>query len=209
MSKPESKASQSERELPQAQARSPGAPRRIFRLLAAILLALIVIVAVLVGVVAMQPSEFRVTRSATIPAPASAVFAQVNDLHNWEAWSPWVKLDPTMKQTYQGAPAGTGATYTWSGNSQVGEGRTTITESRPSELIRIKLEMFKPLAGTNTVEFSFKPDGDQTAVTWSIEGKNSFVGKAVSLVMNMDKMIGGQFEAGLASLKAVVESEKK
>ena len=104
-----------------------------------ILIALAAIVVVFVIVVAMQPSEFRVTRTATISAPAPAVFAQVNDFHNWEAWSPWAKLDPTMKQTYEGAPAGTGAISTWAGNSEVGEGRTTITESRPSDLIRIKL----------------------------------------------------------------------
>src|SRR5713226_290937 len=156
-----------------------------------ILIALAVIVIVFVGVVAMQPSEFRVTRTATISAPAPAVFAQVNDLHNWEAWSPWAKLDPGMKQTYEGAPAGAGAIYAWAGNNQVGEGRMTMTESRPSELIRIKLEFVKPFRGTNIAEFTFKPAGDQTAVTWSMTGQKNFVAKAVHLFMSMDKMVGG------------------
>jgi len=170
-----------------------------------ILIAIALILIALVIVVAMQPSEFRVVRTATMSAPAPVVFAQVNDFHNWEAWSPWAKLDPAMKKTYEGAPAGTGATYTWAGNDQVGEGRTTITESRPSDLIKMKLEFVKPFAATNTVEFTFKPEGDQTAVTWSMAGKNNFMGKAVGLFMNMDKMVGGDFEKGLASLKAVTE----
>jgi len=163
-----------------------------------ILIAFAVIVIVLVIVVAMQPSEFRVARSATMSAPAPAVFAQVNDFHKWEAWNPWGKIDPAMKQTYEGAPAGVGAIYTWVGNKNVGEGRMTLTESRPSNLIRIKLEFFKPFAGTNIAEFTFKPEGNQTAVTWSMAGKNNFMAKAIHLFMNMDKMIGGQFETGLA-----------
>jgi len=171
-----------------------------------ILIALAVIVVVFVVIVAMQPSEFKVVRSATISAPAPALFAQVNDFHKWEAWNPWGKLDPTMKQAYEGAPAGTGAIYTWSGNNEVGEGRMTITESRPSDLIRIKLEFFKPFAATNTAEFTFKPEGNQTAVTWSMTGNNNFMAKAVHLFMNMDKMVGGQFEKGLAQMRSVVEA---
>ncbi len=174
-----------------------------------ILIAVAVIVVVFVIIVALQPSEFRVARSATIAAPAPAVFAQVNDFHKWEAWNPWGKIDPTMKQNYEGAPLGSGAVYTWSGNNEVGEGRMTITESRPSELIRIKLEFFKPFAATNIAEFTFKPKGDQTAVTWSMNGKNNFMAKAIHLFMNMDKMIGGQFEKGLASMKSVVETVPK
>ena len=174
-----------------------------------ILIALAVIIVLLVVIVVLQPSEFRVARSTTISAPPSAVFAQVNDFHKWETWNPWGKIDPAMKQTYEGAPAGIGAIYTWAGNNEVGEGRMTITESRPSDLIRIKLEFFKPFAGTNIAEFTFKPEGNQTAVTWSMEGKNNFMAKAIHLFMNMDKMIGGQFEKGLASMKSVVESAPK
>ena len=173
-----------------------------------ILIAIAAIVVVFVVVVAIQPSEFRIVRSATISAPAPAVFAQVNDFHNWEAWSPWAKVDPAMKQAYEGPPAGTGAIYTWAGNDQVGEGRMTLTESRPSDLIRIKLEFLKPFAATNTAEFTFKPEGNQTVVTWSMTGKNNFIAKAVHLFMNMDKMVGGDFEKGLAQLKSVAETAK-
>jgi hypothetical protein len=174
-----------------------------------ILIALAVIIIVFVIIVAMQPSEFRVTRSATISGPRSAVFAQVNDFHKWEAWNPWGKIDPAMKQTYEGAPAGTGAVYTWAGNKEAGEGRMTITESRPNDLIRIQLEFFKPFRATNTAEFTFKPEGNQTVVTWSMTGENNFMAKAVHLFMNMDKMVGGQFEKGLASIKSVVEGAPK
>ena len=174
-----------------------------------ILIAVAVIIVVLAVIVALQPSEFRVARSATISAPAPAVFAQVNDFHKWEAWNPWGKIDPAMKQSYEGAPAGTGAIYTWAGNNEVGEGRMTIIESRPSELIRVKLEFFKPFAATNTAEFTFKPEANQTVVTWSMFGENNFMAKAIHLFINMDKMIGGQFEKGLASMKSIVEALPK
>jgi Polyketide cyclase / dehydrase and lipid transport len=173
-----------------------------------ILIALAVIVLVLVVIIALQPSDFRVARSTTVSAPPPAVFAQVNDFHKWEAWNPWGKIDAAMKQAYDGAPAGPGAVYTWAGNNEVGEGRMTIIESRPTELIRIKLEFIKPFAATNTAEFTFKPEGNQTAVTWSMFGEKNFMAKAVHLFMNMDKMIGGQFEKGLASMKSIVEGAR-
>jgi hypothetical protein len=153
-----------------------------------------VVIIVFLIVVATRPAEFRVTRSASISAPPAVVFAQVNDLHKWDAWSPWAKLDPAMKQTHEGAPAGPGAVYSWAGNSDVGEGRMTITESRPDELVRIKLEFLKPFAAVSTTEFMFKPEGNQTAVTWSMTGTNNFMAKAMCLFMNMDKMVGGDFE---------------
>src|SRR5712692_10488733 len=127
-----------------------------------ILIGVAAVVLILVAVIALQPADFRITRSATIAAPPADVFAQVNDFHKWEAWSPWAKIDPTMKQIYDGAPAGTGAIYTWSGNGKVGEGRMTVTESRPSDLIRIKLEFLKPFTATNSAEFTFKPEANQT-----------------------------------------------
>ena len=171
-----------------------------------IVIALAVIVVVLLVVVATRPSELRVERTAVMAAPAPVVFDQVNDFHKWDAWSPYVKRDPSMKKSFEGAPAGVGAIYTWSGNHEVGEGRTTIIESRPSELIRIKLEFVRPFAGTSTAAFTFRPDGERTAVTWSLEGRNSFPAKAMGLVMNMDRMIGGDFEQGLAQMKAIVEA---
>jgi len=172
-----------------------------------ILIAFAVIVIVFV-VVAMRPSEYRVARTVTISAPAPAVFAQVNDFHKWDAWNPWAKMDPAMKQTYEGAPTGTGAVYTWTGNKEVGEGRMTLTESRPHELIRINLEFLKPFAATSTAEFTFRPEGDRTAVTWRMAGKVNFVAKVVHLFVDMDRMIGANFEKGLAQMKAVVEGQR-
>lgn len=113
-----------------------------------------------------------------------------------------------MKTTFAGAPAGTGSIYEWTGNSEVGEGRMTLTESRPSELINIKLEFIKPFASTCTTTFAFKPESNQTAVTWSMHGENSFIAKAFCLFMNMDKTVGGDFEKGLAQLKTVAEAKK-
>jgi hypothetical protein len=130
----------------------------------------------------------------------------VNDFHRWGAWNPWAKLDPGMKQTFEGAPAGVGAVYTWAGDRQVGEGRMTITESRPHELIRIRLDFARPLPGTSIAEFTFQPQGNQTAVTWSMSGTNNFMAKAIHLVVNMDRMIGGRFDRGLSDMKAAVES---
>ena len=144
-------------------------------MLVKIVIALAVIVVALVAVVATRPAEFRVARTATISAPPPAVFAQVNDFHKWAAWNPWAKLDPALTQAYEGAPAGVGAVYTWAGNNQVGEGRMTLTESRPSDLIRITLEFVKPFAGTNIAGFGFTPEGDRTVVTWSMAGRRNFM----------------------------------
>jgi len=171
-----------------------------------VLIALAAVVAALVAIVAIQPSAFHITRTATIYAPAPAVFAHVNDFHNWQAWSPWEGIDPALKRDYQGPAAGTGAVYSWAGNNQVGEGRMTIIESRPSDLIRIRLEFLRPFAATHTAEFIFKPQGDNTAVTWSMSGTNNFVAKGIGLFMNMDKMLGNQFEKGLAELGSAAEA---
>ena len=166
------------------------------------------VVIVFLGVVAMQPAEFRVTRSGSIPAPAAAVFLHVNELRKWEAWSPWARLDPSAKSTFEGPAAGTGASMAWAGNKNVGEGKMTIVESRANELVRFKLEFFKPFKATNSALFTFKPDGNQTVVTWTMSGTNSFMGKAINVFINCDKMVGGQFEQGLANLRAVIESER-
>jgi len=172
-----------------------------------IVIALAVIILLFIVVVASRPSEFRVERSATINAVAPSVFEQVNDLHKWEAWSPWAKLDPNAKSTYAGPAAGTGASFSWDGNNKVGAGTMTIIESRPAELIRFKLEFFKPFKGTNTAEFTFKPQSNQTIVTWAMFGANSFMGKVMGLFINCEKMIGSQFEKGLADMKAIVEKK--
>lgn len=171
-----------------------------------ILIGLAGLVVVFAAVVAMQPSEFRVARSAVIAAPVPTVFAQVNDFRKWPAWSPYEKLDPAMKKTYAGPPAGTGASYAWAGNGHAGVGRATITESRPNDLIRIKLDFLKPFTSTAFAQFTFKPEGDRTTVEWSFAGTNNFLGKAIGLFMSMDRMVGEQFEEGLAQLKSVVEA---
>lgn len=171
-----------------------------------VLVALFIIVLLFAGVVAVQPAGYRVTRTARMAAPAGAVFAQVNDFHNWEAWSPWAKLDPAARNSFDGPASGAGAGFAWAGNDQVGEGRMTITESRANELVRIKLDFVKPFASTCTTEFALKPDGDQTAVTWSMSGHKSFLEKAFCLFMDMDKMVGGDFERGLAQIKAIAEA---
>jgi hypothetical protein len=181
----------------------------IKKILLGLVVFIVVLVVVFVCIVALQPSHYRIERSATINAPASVVFAQVNDFHKWEAWSPWAKIDPAMKQTYEGASSGTGAIYTWTGNNQVGEGRMTIVESHPTDLIKIKLEFIKPWSAIDAANFAFKPQGNQTAVTWSLDGDNNFIGKAFGLFMNMDKMIGGDFEKGLAQMKSVAETAAK
>lgn len=171
-----------------------------------ILVGLAAVVIVFAGVVALQPSDFRIVRSATISAPAEVVFSQVNDFHKREAWSPWAKMDPAAKNTFEGAPAGTGAIFAWAGNGKVGEGRMTLTESRPPDLIRIKLEFVRPFTGTSTAAFTFRPEGDQTVVTWTMDGKNNFLARAFCLFVSQDKMIGGEFEKELAQMKAVAEA---
>jgi hypothetical protein len=171
------------------------------------LIGLAVLLAVLVAVIATRPSEFQVSRSTTIAAPAPAVFALVDDFRRWGAWSPYEKLDPAMTKTYAGAARGMGAIYTWSGNAEAGEGRATIVESRPNELVRIQLDFVRPMVATSFAEFWFRADGDRTRVTWSLAGTNGFVAKAIHLVLDMDKLVGGQFEQGLSDLKKAVETK--
>ena len=177
-------------------------------MLVKILIGVAVVVVALAAYVATRPSEFAVTRSASFAAPAPAVFAQVNELRKWHAWSPWARKDPNAKETYDGPAAGAGAIMSWAGNNEVGEGRMTIVESRPAELVRFKLEFFKPFAATNSAEFTFKEDGGRTAVTWTMRGKNSFIGKAMCLVFDMDKMVGGDFDKGLAGIRQIVEAKR-
>lgn len=172
-----------------------------------VLIAVVIVVAGLALVIARQPDSFRIERSLRVTAPADEVFAQVNDLHNWEQWSPWAKRDPAMRKVYEGPNAGVGAVYRWSGNKEVGEGSNTIVESRPAELIRMQLAFLKPFQASNEVLFRFVPEGEGTRVSWSMTGRNNFMSKAVHLAMDMDKMCGGDFELGLAQLKAVAEEQ--
>jgi hypothetical protein len=149
-------------------------------------LAGVAVVALLVLVVALQLSQFRVARSVSIHGPAEAAFALVNDFREWTKWSPWEKYDPNLQRSYSGAAAGVGAAYSWSGNKNVGEGRSTIVESRAGEVVRIKLEFLRPFKATNDVEFAFDQQGDRTAVSWIMTGERTFMFKAMGLLMNMD-----------------------
>jgi uncharacterized protein YndB with AHSA1/START domain len=172
-----------------------------------ILLGVVLLVIVLVIVVATRPSAFRVERSAVIAAPPERLFERVNDLRAWAAWSPYEKKDPDMKRTFDGPAAGVGATYAWAGDKNIGEGRMTVERSERPSLVGIKLEFFKPFEGTNAVTFTFAPAPGGTKVSWGMDGRYNFVTKGMSMVMDMDKMIGTDFEAGLAALKAQAEAE--
>lgn len=172
-----------------------------------ILIGLAVLIALFLVVVALQPSEFHVERKAIIAAPQADVFARVNDLHKWEAWSPWAKLDPTAKMTFEGPEAGQGAAMTWAGNDKVGEGKMTIIESRPSDLVKLKVDFVKPFEGTSNSEFNFKPEGDKTAVTWAMSAHHNFMEKAFCLVMNGKKMIGDDMQKGLAQMQSLLETK--
>lgn len=170
-----------------------------------ILLGLVCIVAILVNLIAFQPSKYTVTRSITIAASPATVFPLVDDFHQWAKWSPWEEKDPAMKRIFEGPNAGTGAIYRWEGNDDVGQGSMTITESKPSEQILINLQFLKPMESECRTEFTFKPQDQGTMVTWTMTGENNFVGKAFSLFMNLEKMIGDDFEKGLAKMKETAE----
>jgi hypothetical protein len=174
-----------------------------------ILIGVAAVIVLLVLVILTRPSTFHVERSIEIAAPPQNAFDQVNDFHAWPAWSPWEKLDPQMKRTHEGSPAGVGAKYAWTGNDQVGEGRMTIEKSERPSTVGIKLEFLKPFEATNTTTFTFAPTPRGSKVTWAMDGENNFMAKAASLFMDMDKMIGADFEKGLAALKSVAEAAPK
>jgi uncharacterized protein YndB with AHSA1/START domain len=174
-----------------------------------VLLAVALLVVAAIAYVAIQPSTFRVARAAVIAAPADVVYAQVADFRAWQAWSPWEKLDPNQRREHSGAPSGKGAVYFWSGNDQVGEGRMTIVEARPADLVSIQLEFIKPWQSVNETEFRLLPDAGGTRVEWSMVGHNGFVEKAMGVFMNWDALIGADFEKGLAAMKGIAEAEAR
>ncbi|MEZ5399695.1 MAG: SRPBCC family protein [Bryobacteraceae bacterium] len=172
-----------------------------------ILIVIVALLAAFLAVAAMQPDTFTVTRTATVAAAPETVFALVNDFHEWPKWSPWEQLDPNMTRTHTGSPAGQGASYAWTGNSDVGSGRMTIAESRPNEHVRIDLEFIEPFASKSITDFSFQPEGAGTKVEWKMSGDNNFISKIFGLLMGgMDKMVGPDFEKGLAQMKSAAES---
>jgi uncharacterized protein YndB with AHSA1/START domain len=173
-----------------------------------ILIGLGVIIVVLCIVIATRPDTVHIERSANVSAPPETVFALVNDFHKWAQWAPWDKLDPAMKKNYEGGP-GMGAKYHWVGNDQVGEGRMTITESQPPSKIVIKLEFIKPFEANNVTTFTIAPGPKGSQVVWAMDGQQNFMSKAFGLFMDMDAMVGKDFEAGLAALDQLAIGEVK
>ena len=174
-----------------------------------IVVGLIAIVTGFAMLVFLQPDEMQVTRSIAVAAPAPAVFDQVNTLRNWDGWSPWAKLDPNAKNSFEGPAAGVGAGFAWSGNDKVGEGRMKIVDSRPGERVHFSVDFMRPFEGKSASEFSFKPDGEKTNVTWVTRAHNNFFAKALCLIMNPEKMLGPDMEKGLAQLKTAAEATTK
>ena len=170
-----------------------------------IAIAVVVILAVIAGLAAMQPDTFTVTRSITIKAPPEKIMPLVNDFRNWKSWSPWENLDPNMQRTFSGAASGTGAVYAWQGNSDVGKGRMEITGQEPPFKVTVKLEFIEPIASTNITDFALVPKGELTTVNWTMNGPMMFITKIMSVFTSMDKMIGKDFEKGLGALKAEAE----
>ncbi len=169
-----------------------------------ILVVVVLVIGVLV-IASMRPDDFSVQRTVSIQAPPEKIFAMVDDFRQWPAWSPWEKLDPAMKRTLSGAPSGVGAVYAWDGSGKVGAGRMEIKEATAPSKIGIQLDFIKPFEGHNIADFTLAPSGQATEVTWRMHGPSPFVSKLMGLFFNMDAMIGKDFEAGLANLKAAAE----
>lgn len=169
----------------------------------------VVVVAAFVVVVATRPSEFRVERSTRIAAPAELIFPLINDFHVWPEWSPWEKLDPGMQRTFSGAEAGNGASYAWKGNDEVGSGEMTITATEPPRAVDIALHFKAPWEAKNQIRFELAPKEDHVEVSWEMRGENDFMGKAMGMFMDIDTLVGGDFERGLSSMKALAEAKSE
>ena len=170
-----------------------------------ILLVVAIALAGLFFYAASQPDNFTVSRTLNINAAPEKIFPFLNDFKMWGRWSPYEKMDPAMQRIIAGASSGVGATYAWAGNGKVGAGDMLITTSTPSTLVALDLNMQKPLRASNKVTFNLVPKGAGTDITWAMQGKSPFIAKLMGVVMNMDRMVGKQFEEGLANLKRVVE----
>ncbi|GJI99754.1 potassium-transporting ATPase subunit F [Duganella rhizosphaerae] len=169
-----------------------------------IAIGVVVLVLIVLGLAAMQPDSFRVQRTIAIKAPPEKILPLISDFHNWTSWSPWEKLDPAMKRTFSGAPKDQGAIYAWEGDDKVGSGRMEITGQAPAK-VDIKLDFLKPFESHCQTEFTLEPKGELTTVSWTMSGPSNFMTKLMGLAVSMDSMIGKDFEAGLANMKAVAE----
>ena len=177
----------------------------MFEVVVIIAVILAVAIAVVLILAATKPNKLRVQRAISIKAPPERIFSLISDFHQWLAWSPYEQKDPAMKRTYGGAERGTGAVYAWDGDGNVGSGRMEILETSAPQKIVIKLDFFKPFEGHNTAEFTMLPQGDGTHVTWLMHGPANFMSRLIQVFLNLDKMIGKDFEAGLANLKTLTE----
>ena len=166
----------------------------------------VVIVAAFLLFIVTRPNSFRVERNVRINAPAERIYPLIDNFHEWTKWSPYEKMDPTMKRNYGGATSGTGASYGWDGNSRAGSGSMVILEATPSSRVLIKLDFSKPFVAHNTAEFTIAPSAAGSTVTWAMYGPSPFMSKVMGLFMSMDSLVGGQFEEGLANLKRVSEA---
>lgn len=167
--------------------------------------ALLVLLASLLLYAAFKPDTFRVERSATLRAAPETIFPLINDLHQWERWSPWEGADPALRRTYSGAASGPGAVYEWNGNNKVGQGRMEIVASSSPGRVLIKLDFIKPMEGHNMVEFTITQAGDVSTVTHAMYGPSPFLSRLMTIFFSMEKMVGSKFEEGLATLKAIAE----
>lgn len=175
------------------------------------IIALVVVLAivVLLGIAATKPNSFRVERSIRIKAPAASIFPYLNDFGEWKNWSPWAEKDPDMQDSQSGSETGVGSIYEWSGNKEVGQGRMEITDASPVSHLRIKLDFLKPFEAHNIAEFELNEDQQESNVSWILTGPNPFMAKIMSVFVSMDKMVGKDFEQGLANLKALVENDNQ
>jgi hypothetical protein len=164
----------------------------------------VVLALAVVGFAMTKPDSYRVQRTTNVKAPPEKIFPLINDFHSWGSWSPWEKLDPTMKRTHSGAESGKGAVYEWDGNRKIGKGRMEITDASPSK-ITIKLDFLRPIEGHNIAEFTLEPQGDSTNVTWAMYGPAPFISKVIQVFFSMDSMVGKEFDTGLANLKSIAE----
>jgi len=179
----------------------------MLKILAIIVVVVLVVVAGVLIYASTRPDSFRVQRSASIKAPPQKIFPLIDDLKAWAGWSPYEKKDPAMQRSFGPITAGKGATYEWAGDKNVGQGRMEILEAQPSNKVLIKLDFIKPFEAHNMAEFTLEPKGDTTLATWAIYGPSAYITKVMGLFFNMDTMIGKDFEAGLADLKAAAEKQ--
>jgi hypothetical protein len=177
----------------------------MFEVIAIIAVVLAIAIAAVLILAATKPATFSVQRAIDVKAPPDRIFPLINDFHQWVSWSPYENKDPAMKRSYSGAESGKGAVYGWDGNSNVGSGRMEILETSIPSKILIKLDFFKPFEGHNTAEFTMLPQGDATHLTWVMRGPAPFMSKLMQVFMNLDHMIGKDFEVGLANLKKLTE----